>query len=115
VDDNRDIADTTSEILQGAGYEPLAVYSGAEALESMPSFAPQLVISDVTMPQMSGIDLMYELRHTHPAVAVILLSGDTAAEELQAEAVAGSVTVLGKPIPPRQLLKIIAELTRKAE
>lgn len=113
VDDNRDIADTTSEILQGAGYQVLAVYSAAEALRSMADFRPQLIISDVTMPEMGGIELARELRHSHPAVQVILLTGSASAEALQdvAEAGVAGVTVLAKPIPPRQLLKIIAEMT----
>lgn len=115
VDDNRDIADTLCVILKSAGYECLATYSGEEAAGSLVFAKPDLVIADVVMPGMSGIELCIQLHATNPSLPVILLSGNAATEELLQHGRAhmgDAVVVMAKPCPPRELLRAVQEMTK---
>ncbi len=116
VDDERGIADSLREILNNSGYEARSVYSAQEALEIVPGFRPNLVISDVVMPGKTGVELASELRTWSPKLPVMLLSGNAATEELLAayRDRLGRVLVLAKPFAPRELLRVIREVTAKA-
>jgi CheY-like chemotaxis protein len=111
VDDQRPVADTMCELLCVMGYDCSAAYDGADALERVDEHKPALVITDVVMPQLNGIDLAWKIRAAHPDCAVLLLSGNAATQELLELAHAGGQTfqVLAKPIPPRELLDAVAK------
>jgi DNA-binding response OmpR family regulator len=112
VDDERGIADSVRAILTMYGYESVAMYSASEALAFIPTFQPDLVISDVVMPKMNGIELFSKVRDLYPETAILLISGNAATEQLVAEAgeLLKSTKILAKPFSPRELLKIVAEL-----
>lgn len=112
VDDERGIADSVRAILTMNGYESVSMYSASEALDLMTDFKPHLVISDVVMPNMNGIELLKQLRSKFPQTAVILISGNAATEQLLIEAadVVKNVKVLAKPFSPRELLRIIGDI-----
>lgn len=57
IDDEKPLADTLALILQRAGYEAAVAYNGAAALSQLDSFRPDIVISDVIMPGMNGIEV----------------------------------------------------------
>jgi DNA-binding response OmpR family regulator len=111
VDDERGIADSVRAILMMHGYESVAMYSATEALECIPGFQPHLIISDVVMPKMNGIELLSRVRNLYPATLIILISGNTATEQLVAEAgdLLKSTKILAKPFSPRELLRLIGE------
>jgi CheY-like chemotaxis protein len=113
VDDERGIADSLKTILTIAGYDCTAAYSAIEAMQLLTSFQPHLVITDVIMPGMTGVDLASELRNTHPGLPVILLSGNAATQELLTRAgeTVGPVLLLPKPYSPRELLGLVSRLT----
>jgi DNA-binding response OmpR family regulator len=114
VDDDRGIADSLECIFSMSGYEAVAVYSAAEALERARTFHPDVVIADVVMPPgQSGIDLAAELRNRNSGCGIILLSGNAGTQELltQAGSNMDGVLVLAKPFPPRELLAIVAKFT----
>lgn len=117
VDDEKGVADSVRAILKMNGYESVAMYTAKEALDVMPSFQPHLVISDVVMPNMNGIELLSQLRALYPHTSVMLVSGNAATEQLVAEAGEGlkSTKILAKPFSPRELLRLIAELRAEAE
>jgi CheY-like chemotaxis protein len=117
VDDDRGVIDTLQTILTMAGYDCATSDNGNEALELVCHFDPHLVISDVMMPGMSGVELALELKNSHPQLRIILLSGHANTQELlmQAGESLGPVLVLPKPFPPRDLLKLVAELTDTAQ
>ena len=60
------IADTLSAIFRQNGYTVLTAYDGKSALETAKVIPPELLISDVMMPEMSGVDLAIALRHSLP-------------------------------------------------
>lgn len=116
VDDERGIADSVRAILRMNGYESIAMYSAREALDAIPTVRPHLVISDVVMPDMNGIELLSELRALYPDTSVILISGNAATEQLLVEAGEAfkSVKILAKPFSPRELLRVVAALPVKS-
>lgn len=111
VDDEKVIADTLSIILSKSGFETFAAYDGPSALALALEIAPHLLISDVVMPGMSGIDLAIAVSGTLPECKVLLFSGQAATVDLleQARHSGHNFTALTKPIHPTDLLKRISE------
>jgi DNA-binding response OmpR family regulator len=117
VDDEHLIADTLAAILSNRGFAPLVAYDGKSALEIARVIPPDLLISDVVMPGMSGIELAIALVRTMPDCKVLLFSGQASTIDLLAEeCVRGhDFTALTKPIHPTDLLAHISECLETAE
>src|SRR5262249_60148490 len=75
VDDERVIADTLATILNQNGFEASAVYTGTDAVERAVASRPDLVISDVIMPDMNGIEAAIKIRQVLPGCKILLFSG----------------------------------------
>lgn len=110
VDDERVIADTLATILNESGYEARAVYSGEEALELTSSFAPDLMICDVVMDGMNGVETAVLMRESFPQIKVLLFSGTQSSVELLSEAQkrGHNFDFLTKPVHPKDLLRHLA-------
>jgi CheY-like chemotaxis protein len=106
VDDERLIADTLSAILADHGFSAVAAYSGEEAIRAARTQQPDIVISDVLMPKMTGVELGIRLRSEVPQARVILFSGQAATSELMRKAQADGHTfeLFPKPIHPEELI-----------
>jgi DNA-binding response OmpR family regulator len=76
VDDERDVGELVRDVLTELGYAVRHVFDGATALEVVPVFEPDLVLLDLKMPGMSGVEVLEHLRHHHSHVPVVVLSGD---------------------------------------
>ena len=74
VDDDRDTADTMVLVLESAGYHAFAVYSGRRALEIVATFAPEIAIVDVEMPDMDGHATARALREWAAGRPLILIA-----------------------------------------
>jgi DNA-binding response OmpR family regulator len=111
VDDESVIADTLAEILNRNGYAAMPAYDGETALESALLVPPELVISDVVLPGMNGIDLAITVRRIFPECRIILFSGQASTSDLLTSA--GSrghhFSLLSKPIHPTDLLTRVTE------
>jgi CheY-like chemotaxis protein len=106
VDDEECIADTLALILRSSGYEAGSVHDGRSALRECERWMPDLVISDVVMPELNGIDLAIAIRERYPACKILLISGLAASQELAEQAFrkGHSFEILAKPIRPIELL-----------
>jgi len=106
VDDESAIADTLTEILSRSGYAAMAAYDGTDALETALLTPPELLITDVVLPGMSGIELAITVKRVFPDCRILLFSGQAAAGDLTANARnhGHHFTLLNKPIHPRDLL-----------
>jgi cyclic di-GMP phosphodiesterase len=87
VDDNLNSLDAMQEIVQSAGYDTTLAQHGKEALDLLSTVNPTLIVTDLRMPRVSGIDLLRAVRMTHPDTGVVLLTGhgdiETAVEALK--------------------------------
>ena len=112
VDDERVIAWSLSLILKKEGFDAIAFYDPKLLLKSSEEFAPDLVISDVVMPEMTGIELAVLLRATRPSCKLLLFSGQAETSELfeRAKEQGHKFTVLSKPVHPREMLEQVRKL-----
>jgi CheY-like chemotaxis protein len=109
VDDELTIADTLVEILNGEGFETIAASTGDSALTSAQAFGPDIVISDVVMPGLNGVELGIKIRQALPKCRVILFSGQTATSDLLREARkrGHEFEIVAKPVKPQTLIAMI--------
>lgn len=107
VDDEPIIADTLVNILEGEGHDALAVSHGESAVKWAKLVLPDVIISDVIMPGMDGIETAKAIMKVLPKCRIILFSGQAASVDLLAKARAEgySFEVLAKPINPEKLLE----------
>jgi CheY-like chemotaxis protein len=115
VDDEPDIRDLVSFILQEYGVQVTAVTSAKEALQSLSESIPDVLISDIGMPEVDGYMLMRQVRQRAPqqggqipAIALTAYAGEINQQQALA---AGFHLHVSKPVDPEVLVKAIASLT----
>ena len=106
VDDERLIANTLAIILNNAGYDARAVFSGEQLVELLESFQPEVLIADVVMPGMTGIEAAIATRNKLPKCNILLFSGQAITADLmeQARTQGHEFELLAKPVHPSDLL-----------
>jgi CheY-like chemotaxis protein len=106
VDDERLIANTLAIILNNAGYDARAVFSGEQLVELLESFQPEVLIADVVMSGMTGIEAAIATRNKLPKCNILLFSGQAITADLmdQARAQGHEFELLVKPVHPSDLL-----------
>jgi signal transduction histidine kinase len=117
ADDNTDMREYVARLLRGRGWEVDEVANGRQALEHVRARTPDLVVSDVMMPEMDGVELIGALRADEAtrAVPVVLLSA-RAGEEARVEGMrAGADDYLVKPFAARELLARVETQLRRAD
>jgi CheY-like chemotaxis protein len=112
VDDEHVIASTLAAILNLNGYSAKFFTRPLEALAAAQSDIPDLLISDVAMPGLSGIDLAIQMRARHPECKILLFSGQAATLDLLEDArnQGHDFHLLLKPVHPTELLYEIGML-----
>lgn len=111
VDDESSIADTLTEILSRSGYSAVAAYDADTALESALLAPPEMLITDVVLPGMNGIDLAIRMKRIFPDCRIILFSGQASTTDLLVAANRDGhhFTLLNKPVHPADLLSRVAD------
>lgn len=118
VDDEDVIASTLAMILRlQGGFHATSFTDPLRALQAAHTEVPDLLITDVVMPQMTGIELAIRLRDTCPDCKVLLFSGTAATTDLLEDARTTGYTfeLLLKPVHPADLLASIRTLTGDAQ
>jgi CheY-like chemotaxis protein len=108
VDDEVLIADTLSIIFRQHGFDARAAYSGEQALDCVYDFQPQLLLCDISMPGMGGLQLIDDIARDLPECGILVLTGYYSNLEkvrAQARRLARPAQVLIKPCPPKDLLR----------
>jgi CheY-like chemotaxis protein len=113
VDDEPVIASNLAAILGMNGFSARFFTSPLEALAAARSESPDLVISDVAMPDISGIELAIQMRGQYPNCKILLLSGQAATLDLLegARAQGYDFRLLQKPVFPSELISEIGRLS----
>lgn len=106
ADDERVIADTLAMILNQSGFTARAVYSGETAVDLAQEFQPEMLISDVIMAGLNGIDAAIRIRALLPKIKILLFSGQAATADLleRARSEGYEFEILAKPVHPQDLL-----------
>jgi CheY-like chemotaxis protein len=117
AEDERDIRDLIAFTLQFAGYEVITANNGEEAVQLTHEKIPDLVITDVRMPKMTGYEAC-KLIKADPAtkhIPVVFLSAKGQEAEVQTGLASGGDEYLLKPFAPDQLTRKVAEILGKAK
>jgi len=113
VDDEVPFVETMSKRLSKRQLMVLPAYSGREALEKLEKNAVDVVILDVKMPGMDGIETLREIKKAHPLVEVIMLTGHATIETAVEGMRLGAFDYLMKPCEIEQLLAKVGEAKEK--
>ena len=106
VDDEQVIANTLAMILNQSGFDAKPVYSGEKAVELASTFQPDMLITDVIMADLNGIDAAIRIRALLPKIKILLFSGQAATADLleKARTQGYEFEILAKPVHPQDLL-----------
>jgi DNA-binding NtrC family response regulator len=109
VDDEDLIADSLAEILNRNGFVATAKYSGKAAIQHIEEVCPDIVVSDVVMPDCNGVQLAKSIQMHCPGTRIVLFSGNAVTPNLidRASDDGYFFELLPKPIHPVQLLKAL--------
>jgi DNA-binding NtrC family response regulator len=112
VDDEAVIATTLAAILRMQGFDAKSFTLPLAAFQAARSESPDLLISDVIMPEMSGIDLALKIKELWPPCKVLLFSGQAATSDLleKAESKGHFFEILAKPVHPTVLLSTVKNI-----
>ncbi|GAB1691677.1 PAS domain S-box protein [Krasilnikovia sp. M28-CT-15] len=114
VEDDSEVCEVAARILQTHGYRVTTAPHGRAALDELAEQPVDLLLTDVVMPGMSGVQLAEAVRREHPGVAVLLVSGYSAdSAELKRQLTQG-VPIIYKPFTAVELLHAVHEATRDA-
>ena len=114
VDDSDSTRQTITRMLEAGGFAVVTAASGSEALERLAQepHGIDLVLSDVTMPGMNGIDLSYQIREQYPSIPVAIVSGDVS--DLERSIIGRfEVPFIKKPFHAESLYSAVREAIRQ--
>ncbi len=116
VDDDRMMVRTLCDILQRAGWETVGAYSGEEATGHVAQSSFTVVLMDVRMGGITGVDALRAMRERRPTLPVVLMTAYASAILLEQATAWGAARVLNKPVPINELLQLLAGIgdTRRA-
>lgn len=110
VDDDRDLRLLSADVLVHSGYQVDTAADGADGWEALHTKSYDLLITDNSMPKLSGVELVKKLRSAHMALPVILASGAMPTEELDRHPWLQLAATLVKPFSTGQLLETVNEV-----
>ncbi len=110
IEDDSELRQVLQLTLASAGYEVRTAMDGKEAEARFRSQAPDLVITDIYMPNKDGLEVIMELRASFPHTQIIAISGQVTNKNMLPVASAlGAVRTLRKPFLPGELLQLVEE------
>lgn len=109
VDDDPVIRTTIIQALKGAGYQVFSATNGREAMRHVPAIQPDLIITDLFMPEQEGLETITRLHLEFPHVAILAISGGSVAASsmLSIALQLGAANVLEKPFDRETLLAAV--------
>ncbi|MBT4821189.1 MAG: response regulator, partial [Lentisphaerae bacterium] len=113
VDDERSIRFTLSVFLEKAGYFAASASTAAEALKMLAEEGFDVVVSDIVMPRMTGVELLVQLREQLPSVPVIMMTGEPTMETAAEAVRIGAFDYLTKPVARDAILRTVAAAARQ--
>jgi len=112
VDDERSIRTTLRATLSAAGYDVEVAEDARQAQEILAKGECDVVVSDIVLPGVSGVDLLKAIRRAAPAVQVIMMTGEPTVETAAEAVRAGAADYLTKPFPREAVLRSVANAAK---
>ncbi|HFB68290.1 MAG TPA: response regulator, partial [Calditrichae bacterium] len=110
AEDDRNLSRSIDILLTLEGYQVISVYNGEEALNKLLKQKYDMLITDIVMPNMNGIELVKKIRLVNPQIPILIVSGRLN-DALIAELERLNVTrILAKPIKPNEFRKTVEEI-----
>ncbi|HSJ08027.1 MAG TPA: sigma-54 dependent transcriptional regulator [Longimicrobiales bacterium] len=113
IDDERSILDAVQILLRGEGFDVMTVQSPKEALERLSEFSPDVVLSDIRMPGVSGIDVLAAVRAYDVEVPVILMTAQASLQSAMQAVNQGAFYYLQKPFSNAELVALCCRAVEK--
>ena len=108
VDDDPLVRKGMAMLLMAAGYDVATADNGISAVSHLSKTIPDLIVTDLNMPHMSGVELISHVRSYHPSVSIVAMSGDYQGDAVPAGIIADRFYPKGQH--PQNLLRAIASL-----
>ena len=112
VDDEQDIVKVLSKILELAGYEVISAYNGTEAIQHVKENNPDLVLLDYMMPDITGLEVLQQIKAFSEEVYVIMVTGRGSEEVAASVMKAGASDYVIKPFVKDQILTVVKDTLR---
>jgi len=119
VDDDTLLREMLVDILEDKGYEIAAAGNGSAGVELSKTFSPEIIITDIRMPEKNGLEMVQNIRETTPGIPVVFISGwakpdmhhlETGTNTLKQNLDIPCTYFLRKPFRPHQLTEIIDQI-----
>jgi two-component system, OmpR family, response regulator ResD len=114
VDDDSALADVVVGYLARAGHQPEALGNGQRALDRVAADAPELIVLDLMLPEIDGLEICRRVRGTHPDLPIVMLTALGEAEDRIAGLEVGADDYVTKPFSPRELVLRIDSVLRRS-
>jgi DNA-binding NtrC family response regulator len=109
VDDNEELCESVKDVLESQGYEAACIYDGFAAVRHVKDDPPDVVLLDVRMPGINGIETFKEIKKIAPQVAAIMISGYSVDELIEEAIREGARGYLKKPLDFDRLFRLIEQ------
>ena len=113
IDDDPNVRKTLTDILKVKGYEPLSAKDGAEGLVLLRQHRPQVVLIDLGLPDMSGLDVLKVVRTEFPASEAIIVTGNASLDSAIEATNKGAFSYIQKPYDMEHLLLLVRHAVEK--
>ena len=113
VDDEQDVVDNVSELFTLRNYAVITATSGRKALELVEKEKPNIIILDIRMPDINGIDVLKEVKKNYPKIRVIMLTGVEDESTKNMAIGLGASGYLTKPYSYSELLEMSRKLIQE--
>jgi DNA-binding NtrC family response regulator len=107
VDDETAILDTLRILLRNEGFEPHVAHGGRAALEQIPALRPDIILTDIRMPNVGGVEVLAAARENDPDVPVILMTAQATLQSAMQAVNAGAFYYIQKPFRNDELIAIL--------
>ncbi len=114
IDDDQIVLDSISQILTDENYDVDVTLRGGEGLERAIREDYDLVLTDIRMPDMGGIQVLRDIRQKRPALPVVMITGYATAPSAEMAMKLGAADFIEKPFEPEELLETVASALQTA-
>jgi DNA-binding NtrC family response regulator len=109
VDDEKEFVSTLAERMQMRGFDPQVAFSGEQALEMLTRSIPDVMVLDLKMPGIDGLEVLRRVKKSHPRIQVIILTGHGSERDEVAARRLGAFDHLQKPVDLNDLVLVMEQ------